>query len=81
MCILTADVHKVLCLFYDKLLEYIDTEQHGVKCDITIDDIKLLLNHYELQCWYNDYIRNLVLEEGDTVEDCDRVSFSLGVIG
>lgn len=81
MCIQTADVHKVLCLFYEKLLEYIQSDQYGVKCGIDLEDVQNLLNHYELKCFYNDYIRDLVIEEGDTVNDCDRQSFVLGVIG
>lgn len=81
MCILTADVHKVLCLFYEKLVEYIQTEQYGIKCDTNINNVKDILNYYEFQCYSNDYIRNLVIEEGNTTNNCNRQSFVLGIIG
>lgn len=83
MCITTADAHKVLCLFYDKLLELIASNQYGIECDNKelLTDLKALLAHYELGCLYNDYIRNLVIEEGDTVEDCLRASFEVGLQG
>lgn len=77
MCLQPADVTKVICLFYEKLLEFIATEQYGVNCDNedTINEIKLIWSQYEFGCYTNDYIRELIIDEAADMTFCDRDTF------
>jgi hypothetical protein len=72
MCILPADVTKVKCLFFNKLIDLLSSDLYGIECSTptSLDDVKNILRHYEFQCFSDDYIRNLVIDEGSTVTLC-----------
>lgn len=72
MCILPADVTKVKCLFFNKLLDLLADGLYGIECDSTasLDMVKNIINHYDFGCFSDDFIRNLVIDEGSTVTLC-----------
>jgi hypothetical protein len=70
MCITPADVTEVKCLFYQKVLELVNSQQYGIECNSTdlLAEIKKLYNHWNFECYSNDFIRNAVLDS--TIETC-----------
>lgn len=71
MCITPADVTEVKCLFYQHLLDLIKSNQYGIECSTEdlLSQIKKLYNHWNFECYSNDYIRNIVLDS--TPEFCE----------
>lgn len=79
MTILTADVRDIGCLFFAQVLEFVNNANYGVECDenVLLVDIKKTLKHYEFGCWYDDYIRETVADNEDSIPDvCDRHTFT-----
>ena len=72
MCILPADVTKVKCLFFNKLLDLLSNSLYGIECNTpsSLDEVQNIINHYEFGCFSDDFIRNLVIDEGSTVTLC-----------
>lgn len=63
MCIVPADVTSLKCLFYQKVLEIISSYQYGIECDNSaqLSEIKKLFNHWNFECYSNDFVRDAVL--------------------
>ncbi len=72
MCITPADVTEVKCLFYQQVLELVTSNQYGIECSTTdiTDQLKKLFNHWNFECYSNDFIRAAVLDS--TPEFCDE---------
>lgn len=84
MPITTADVNKIICLFYLKVTELVDSDSYGVECDQDelLKEIKKLLKHYELNCYYSDFIREYVEDNEDFLESCSsRLTITDGIPG
>lgn len=77
MCILPVDVTSVICLFYQKLLTFIASDQYGITCnnEDIYNDLNNIWNQYEFSCFSNDYVRELILDNADTLDLCDRDTF------
>ncbi len=64
MCITPADVTEVQCLFYQKVLSIVSSQQYGIECNEQelLTELKKVFNHWQFKCYSDDYIRNLVLD-------------------
>lgn len=79
MCINPADVIEVKCLFYNEVLTQIKSLTYGVECgDDPLATTRKLYNHLKFQCYSNDYIRALVLD--NTLDLCNRDTYQEGLI-
>lgn len=81
MCITTADVNKIICLFYQRVYDFIGNNSYGVECDqdALTTEIKKLLKYYEFNCYYSDFIREYVADNESDLDLCTRYSSSEGV--
>ncbi len=79
MCINPADVTEVKCLFYNEVLSQIQSNTYGIECgDDPLSTARKLYNHIIFQCYSNDYIRNLVLD--NDLELCERDTYVEGLL-
>jgi hypothetical protein len=82
MCITPADVTEVKCLFYQKVLDIVSSNQYGIECsqEDMLTEIKKLYNHWNFECYSDDFVRNAVLDS--TVSLCtERDTAVPGTIG
>lgn len=82
MCITPADVTEVQCLFYQKVLDIVSSQQYGVDCSeqTALDELKKIFNHWNFKCYSDDYIRNLVIDS--TITYCTTRDTSVaGITG
>lgn len=71
MLIVPADVTEVKCLFYQHVLDAVTSEQYGITCNTEVlDELKKLFNHWDFQCYSNDFIRTAVLDS--EIEPCEN---------
>ena len=81
MCITPADVTEVQCLFYQKVLSIVSSQQYGIECNEQelLAELKTVFNHWGFKCYSDDYITNLVIDS--TVTYCTTRDISVpGII-
>jgi len=80
MTIKTVAVRDIACLFFQRVAELAGNSMYGIECEEStlLAEIEKLLRHYEFNCYYNDYIREMIEMNSDDIDNtCDRESFSV----